>query len=64
MKPKRRSSSKGTWTSEVDGQEVELTGKQVIVMNKDGTVKRRAFKAKGELPGGVKMKVKDKTRFK
>jgi hypothetical protein len=43
---------------------VELTGKQVIVYNRDGTVKRKAFKAKGELADGTKMKVKDKTRFR
>jgi hypothetical protein len=43
---------------------VELTGRQVIVYNKDGTVRRKAFKAKGELADGTKMRVKDRTRFR
>ena len=64
MRPKKRGVERGSWTAEVDGKEVELKGKQVIVYNQDGTVKRKAFKAKGELADGTKMRVKDKTRFR
>ncbi len=64
MRPKKREVERGSWTAEVDGQQVELTGRQVIVYNRDGTVRRKAFKAKGELADGTKMRVKDRTRFR
>lgn len=56
---KRRQVTKGTWTVGIDDSEVPVTGKEVIVTRKEGTVKKRSFKAKGE---GVK--IKDKTRFR
>jgi len=64
MKPKRRSVEKGTWTVGVDDKEVPVTGKKVVVVGRDGMVKRSKFSAKGELPDGTKMKIKDKTRFR
>lgn len=56
---KRRQVTKGTWTVGIDDSEVPVTGKEVVVTKKDGTVKKRLFKAKGD---GVK--IKDKTRFR
>ena len=56
---KRRQVTKGTWTVGVDDNEIPVMGKEVVVTKKDGTVKKRVFKAKGE---GIK--IKDKTRFR
>jgi hypothetical protein len=64
MNPKRRTKEKGTFTSEVDGKEVELTGKKVVVVGKDGLVKKSKFVGKGKLADGTRMKVRDVTRFK
>ena len=52
-RPKKKV-TKGTWGVEVDGKEYEVKGKTVEKYNRDGTVRVRKFKSKGEKGSPIK----------
>lgn len=61
-RPKKKV-TKGTWGVEVDGKEYEVKGKTVEKYNRDGTVRVRKFKSKGEKGSPIKS-VKDVDRYR
>ena len=62
MRPKKKV-EKGTYSVEVDGKEYGVKGKVVVKYNKDGTVRVKKFKAKGEKGSPIK-KIKDVDRYR